>query len=459
MAASSLKFTVRRRVPELLAPAKPTSHEFKQLSDIDDQDGLRFQFPVIQFYRHDSRMADRDPCGVVREALARSLVYYYPFAGRLREGPKRKLLVECTGEGVLFIEADADVKLEQFGEGLQPPFPLLEELLYDVPGSGEVLNTPLMLIQLTRLLCGGFIFALRLNHTMSDAAGLVQFMEAVTEMAKTGGIAPPSVLPVWERERLNARKPPRVTFVHREYELVPDTKGTIIPLNDLAHRSFIFGREQITAMRKHFPPHLRSSSTFEILTTCLWRCRTIALSPDPDEEMRVLCCVNARSKFDPPLPVGFYGNCVAFPVAVLTARELCGNPLGYALQKVKAAKAEVTEEYMRSVADLMVLKGRPHFTAVRTFVVSDNTHAGFTEVDFGWGKPVFGGVAEGGVGAIPGVITFYIASRNSEGEKNIIVPVSLPGLAMDKFVSEIESLTGGAIGEENLSNKFSPSAL
>jgi len=145
---TSLVFTVRRREPELIAPAKPTPREVKLLSDIDDQDGLRFQIPVIQIYRHDPSMAGKDPVEVIRKALARTLVFYYPFAGRLREGRDRKLMVDCTGElGVLFIEADADVTLKQFGDALQPPFPCWEELLYDVPGSQGVLNTPLLLIQ------------------------------------------------------------------------------------------------------------------------------------------------------------------------------------------------------------------------------------------------------------------------------------------------------------------------
>ncbi|KAK7345263.1 hypothetical protein VNO77_15861 [Canavalia gladiata] len=145
--ATSLVFTVRRGKPELVAPAKATPHEVKLLSDIDDQEGLRFQIPIIQFYRHDPSNAGKDPVDVIRKALAETLVFYYPFAGRLREGPNRKLMVECTGEGVLFIEADADVTLDQFGDPLQPPFPCLEELLYDVPASGEVLNTPLLVMQ------------------------------------------------------------------------------------------------------------------------------------------------------------------------------------------------------------------------------------------------------------------------------------------------------------------------
>src|SRR3954471_14063149 len=81
-------------------------------------------------------------------------------------------------------------------------------------------------VQVTRLACGGFILAVRLMHTMADAQGLVQFLAAVAELAR--GAAAPSVRPVWERELLEARSPPRPAFAHREYDEVPDTKGTIV---------------------------------------------------------------------------------------------------------------------------------------------------------------------------------------------------------------------------------------
>uniref|UniRef100_A0A2P2J4P9 Transferase family protein n=1 Tax=Rhizophora mucronata TaxID=61149 RepID=A0A2P2J4P9_RHIMU len=435
---TSLVFKVSRREPELITPAKPTPHEFKDLSDIDDQEGLRFQIPVIQFYRFDPSMQGKDPIKVIREALAKTLVFYYPFAGRLREGPNRKLVVECTGEGILFTEADADVTLEQFGVALQPPFPCLEDLLFDVPGSSGVLNCPLLLIQVTRLTCGGFILALRLNHTMSDAPGLLQFMRAVGEMAS--GEPAPSIPPVWERHVLNARQPPRVTCTHREYEEVADTRGTIIPLDDMAHKSFFFGPTELSALRRHAPAHLLNCSTFDMLTACLWKCRTIAIQPDPNEEMRMICIVNARNRFDPPLPTGYYGNAFAFSAAVATARNLSRNPLGYALELIRKAKRGVTKEYMQSVADLMVIKGRPHFTVVRSYLVSDVKHAGFKDVDFGWGKPAYGGPAKGGVGAIPGVASFYIPYKNHKGEDGIVLPICLPADAMERFDKELNKM-------------------
>ncbi|KAI4345013.1 hypothetical protein L6164_012183 [Bauhinia variegata] len=71
----------------------------------------------------------------------------------------------------------------------------MEELLYDVPGSGGIIDCPLLLIQVTRLKCGGFIVAFRLNHTMSDGpSGFNKFMAAMAEIAN--GACKPSIPPV-----------------------------------------------------------------------------------------------------------------------------------------------------------------------------------------------------------------------------------------------------------------------
>lgn len=137
----------RQSEAEVVVPAKPTPHETKLLSDIDDQQGLRFQLPFMMFYRNHPSKEGEDPASVIKQALAEALVPYYPLAGRLREGPNRKLMVECNAEGVVFVEADASISLSELGLALLPPCPYISHFLSEPPGSEPIVGGPLLLVQ------------------------------------------------------------------------------------------------------------------------------------------------------------------------------------------------------------------------------------------------------------------------------------------------------------------------
>ncbi|KAF8732037.1 hypothetical protein HU200_015993 [Digitaria exilis] len=414
-------FSVRRREPELVGPARPTPRETKRLSDLDDKEGLRCHVPNLFFYR---RVVHGDhPARSIRRALGEALVPYYPLAGRLREVEGRKLVVDCTGEGVLFVEADADAPLAELeAAGLRPPFPSMDQLLFDVEGSGGIINTPLLLIQVTRLLCGGFVLAVRLNHVMCDAPGIVQFLSAVAELAR--GLPSPTISPSWSRELLNARSPPEPTFPHHEYDPVPPSRPPPSP-SDMVMRTFTFTAADVTMLKnKHLSPHLRdTATTFDVLAACLWIARTAALEISPEEDARLTFPATIRGVRELGLPAGYYGNAFVLPMAVAAAGSLRGGGgLGYAVELVREAKKAAAS------AD-----GRPSPAMGNMFMVSDNRRAGFDRLDFGWGKPVYGGVA-----SPTSVLSYLIAVRNGDGEDAIAVPVMLPQPAMDRFASELK---------------------
>lgn len=148
-----MAFRVTRSDPKLVAPAIPTPHELKQLSDTDSRN--RFHIRCVFFYKNNPTMDGQDPAKVIREALARALIYYYPLAGRLIKGTNQKLYVDCTAEGVIFIEASADITLDQLGDTILSPYQYLDEVLYNIPGSrsDNIIVCPLLLVQVSIYLC------------------------------------------------------------------------------------------------------------------------------------------------------------------------------------------------------------------------------------------------------------------------------------------------------------------
>lgn len=150
--SSMLNFTVEVGAPELIRPEKLTPREFKYLSNIDDQTGLRNHIPFVHFLPPNTAMHNNDPVVMIKQALSKVLVFYYPVAGRLQKADKDKLVVDCCGEGVIFRGGNADITLTELcnvdDDGLKPPFPKWDKLLVDdIWGNNIITDSPLLRMQ------------------------------------------------------------------------------------------------------------------------------------------------------------------------------------------------------------------------------------------------------------------------------------------------------------------------
>jgi omega-hydroxypalmitate O-feruloyl transferase len=138
------RVSVKRGEPTLVPPAEPTpTGERYYLSNLDQNIAVIVQ--TVYCYKQGSSSGgdkEDDAAAALRDALARVLVHYHPLAGRLGISPEMKLTVELTGDGAVFVEADAACDLADVGDLAKPDPAALGQLVYSVPGAKNILEMP-----------------------------------------------------------------------------------------------------------------------------------------------------------------------------------------------------------------------------------------------------------------------------------------------------------------------------
>lgn len=135
---------VKQGEPALVPPAEKTEKGLYFLSNLDQNIAVTVQ--TVYCFKADDKGNER-AAEVIKEALAKVLVHYYPLAGRLTISSEGKLIVNCTGEGAVFVEADANCTMERIGDITKPDPCTLGKLVYNIPSAKKILETPPLLAQ------------------------------------------------------------------------------------------------------------------------------------------------------------------------------------------------------------------------------------------------------------------------------------------------------------------------
>jgi len=450
---SQVQLTVNVLGSVMVPPSRPSPKTILYLSNLDDHLIVRRRFDTLLVYNNgsDNFYASQNPVKVIRDALSQVLSHYYPLAGRIRRAEDgRKLEVECTGEGALFVEASTHNTLSLLGE-LEELKPSFEQLLFQFPLTAEIEEVPPLIFQVTRFDCGGLVVGVSFNHCLCDGRGAAQFLKGLAEIAR--GETKLSVEPVWQREFLKPQQTHLVRFQHDELL----ESGFIVNPNcsiqqqlpaekaeDLALTSFFFSSDALQRIKQPIAEDLKENcTTFEVLAALAWRARIMALGIPLNNAVRFIFGVDMRRAFDPTLPEGYYGNGQYMACArSATAEEVVNGSLSHAVKMIKNAKLSANEEYVRSSIAFLEKKRScmQEITDVHMFVedtyLTDWRWLGFNQVDFGWGEPLI---------SCPGnflkVLVCPIALQlPPKGKSGVMVVFCVPRSALKALDTELHSL-------------------
>ncbi|KAL1206578.1 Spermidine coumaroyl-CoA acyltransferase [Cardamine amara subsp. amara] len=101
---------------------------------------------------------------------------------------------------------------------------------------------------------------------------------------------------------------PHIPTTDMVSEAINIRAGTIKKLKDYLMRECDFPKESFT--------------TYEVISSCIWKLRSRALKLNPDGITVLGIAVGIRNVLDAPLPQGYYGNAYIDVYIELTAREL-----------------------------------------------------------------------------------------------------------------------------------------
>ncbi|PNX81201.1 hydroxycinnamoyl-coenzyme A shikimate/quinate hydroxycinnamoyltransferase [Trifolium pratense] len=410
MASSSSKVTLKSCYS--VRPMEPTWCGRLPLSEWD-QIGIITHVPTIYFYQPPQNWLTPSTkiATTLKTSLSKVLVPFYPLAGRLQWKENGRFDIECNALGVQFIEAQSSLELSELGD-FSPTSEYYPYLIPHVDYTLPIQDIPLVMVQLTHFKCGGISISLLVSHAAADGQSSLHFSNEWARLARGNS------------DNFEERK--KKTTV----AILKVSKTQAEKLKKTANESW--GE----------PSNGRGYTRYETLTGHIWRSACKARGHGNDQPTGLGVCVDWRSRVEPNLPKGYFGNATLDVVATSLSGDLMSKPLGYASSRIREAIEKVNDEYVRLWFEYY--KKQEDFTKfqdLREILGSDekgpfygNPNLGVVSwltlpiygLDFGWGKEVYMGP---GTHDMDGD-SLLLPSHEDDG---LLVAICLQEVHMDEF--------------------------
>lgn len=391
----------------------------------------------------------------LKDGLSVVLDEFYQLAGKLGRDDDGvfKVMYDDDMEGVEVLEAIVDVNNDGIMVSVddlasKEDITMMKEL---VPYNGilnlEGLKRPLFAIQLTKLR-DGLAIGCAFNHAVLDGSSTWHFMSSWAEICN--GAHSVSQLPFLTRTKARST---RVSLDIPEVPSQPDLTTVSADAPKLREKLFRFSAAAVEKIKKAHnavgptngttAPSGPPFSTFQSLSSHIWRAVTAARELKPEEPTVFTIFADCRKRVDPPMPDSYFGNLIQAIFTGTAAGLLLGNPPEFAAGTVKAAieahDAAAIDKRNKEWEDKPIIFQYKD-AGMNCVAVGSSPRFKVYEVDFGFGKPER--VRSGANNRFDGMVYLY---PEKGGGKGIDVEISLESKAMDNLERDNKFLLDGEV--------------
>lgn len=344
-----------------------------------------FFYPFDNIHESKDRHSSTEISELLQTSLSRTLTYYYPFAGRL----KNNSFVDCNDAGVQF--TDARIKCSM-SEILKQENSYLRDLVFPRCFFTDIIPTEcsLLIVQVSYFDCGGVAVALCVSHKVSDGSTTYNFINDWSAMARTPDTHVPA--PLFNGASLF---PPIESDVSFNNELKASN-----PPESCITRSFLFRSSKLDELKniKANSSGICNPTRYEVVAALLFRCAVAAATANSGcfRPSILFNAVNLRSLTVPPLPKNSVGNILtSFVVSATTESHMKFPNL---VHQIRNKKTELRNEYSKGIDRVKeIVPPAPgskmdHEVASeridQIYSCSSTCGLPFYDIDFGFGKPV-----------------------------------------------------------------------
>ncbi|KAJ1701762.1 hypothetical protein LUZ63_001541 [Rhynchospora breviuscula] len=367
----------------LVVPATVTPRESLSLSD-HDLLGAHLHNCTIYLFKNTQGAKDFFSVEVLKSALAKALVLFYPLAGRYVVGPDGRGQIDCNAEGVPFVVAQLDCRSDDIQ--LEPISTEIRELF--IPQEPQSLSL-LQMLQVTYLKCGSVVLGTFSHHILVDGKSAAHFFQTWSMIAR--GDLKSIVQPSFDKTPLCARSPPKISYDFPAY--TTDQSNIKGSPNACVLSLFKLSQEQIRHLKIRCSNGTSTYvSTFCAVSALLWKCYCIAQGLAPGTKSCLYFGANMRNRIHTPIPA-YFGNASIRSSVISEVSKITSSPIGDVADTVKAVIDGLTEEYFRSLIDYMKVMSdkkmsvRPKDVSESDLMIRSIIGLSLCDVDFGWGAP------------------------------------------------------------------------